>query len=179
MTRVGGLTQELASAGDEPQLHQQDDVEVVCLRARGRRDALGASPSSFRSQKASSSARPVLTARGRLQAMNPYRTGKLVLFQVSYDRGWHYFEIPMFIIIGVFGVRSSVAQTIMRPGELTTERCLFSSIRASTAPSSSSTISRSHLSGASISPATASPRPSSSRQRPRSSPTSTNFSAST
>lgn len=37
--------------------------------------------------------------------MNPYRTGKLVLFQVSYDRGWHYFEIPMFILIGIFGVR--------------------------------------------------------------------------
>lgn len=38
------------------------------------------------------------------QAMNPYRTGKLVLFQVSYDRGWHYFEIPFYILIGVFGV---------------------------------------------------------------------------
>jgi chloride channel 3/4/5 len=36
--------------------------------------------------------------------MNPFRTGKLVLFQVSYDRDWHYFEIPFYIIIGVFGV---------------------------------------------------------------------------
>ncbi len=35
--------------------------------------------------------------------MNPFRTGKLVLFQVSYDRDWHYFEIPAYIIIGIFG----------------------------------------------------------------------------
>ena len=27
-----------------------------------------------------------------LSAMNPFRTGKLVLFQVSYDRDWHEFE---------------------------------------------------------------------------------------
>lgn len=38
--------------------------------------------------------------------MNPFRTGKLVLFQVSYDRDWHYFEIPFYILIGVFGVNS-------------------------------------------------------------------------
>lgn len=37
--------------------------------------------------------------------MNPFRTGKLVLFQVSYDRDWHYFEILFFAVIGVFGVR--------------------------------------------------------------------------
>ena len=40
------------------------------------------------------------------QAMNPFRTGKLVLFQVTYDRDWHFFEIMFFIIIGIFGVRS-------------------------------------------------------------------------
>jgi chloride channel 3/4/5 len=38
--------------------------------------------------------------------MDPFRTGKLVLFQVSYDRDWHYFEIPAYLIIGLFGVRS-------------------------------------------------------------------------
>lgn len=38
------------------------------------------------------------------QAMNPFRTGKLVLFQVTYDRDWHFFEIIFFIIIGIFGV---------------------------------------------------------------------------
>lgn len=35
--------------------------------------------------------------------MNPFRTGKLVLFQVTYDRDWHFFEILFFILIGVFG----------------------------------------------------------------------------
>lgn len=36
--------------------------------------------------------------------MNPFRTGKLVLFQVTYDRDWHFFEIVFFVIIGAFGV---------------------------------------------------------------------------
>lgn len=40
----------------------------------------------------------------RSQAMNPFRTGKLVLFQVTYDRDWHFFEIIFFIILGIFGV---------------------------------------------------------------------------
>lgn len=38
-----------------------------------------------------------------LSFMNPFRTGKLVLFQVSYDRDWHYFEGFFYLIIGVFG----------------------------------------------------------------------------
>ncbi|KAI8869354.1 hypothetical protein GQ42DRAFT_179345 [Ramicandelaber brevisporus] len=38
-----------------------------------------------------------------LQAFNPYRTGKLVMFQVEYDRNWHFFELFFFIIIGIFG----------------------------------------------------------------------------
>lgn len=46
-----------------------------------------------------------LVATVTLSAMNPFRTGKLVLFQVSYDRDWHFFEIGGFILIGVFGVR--------------------------------------------------------------------------
>lgn len=44
-----------------------------------------------------------LAATVALSFMNPFRTGKLVLFQVSYDRDWHYFEILFYIIIGVFG----------------------------------------------------------------------------
>lgn len=44
-----------------------------------------------------------LVATFTLSIMNPFRTGKLVLFQVSYDRDWHYFEIPFYILIGVFG----------------------------------------------------------------------------
>ncbi|KAJ8660067.1 hypothetical protein O0I10_004295 [Lichtheimia ornata] len=38
-----------------------------------------------------------------LQAMNPFRTGKLVMFQVSYDREWHGFEYIFVIVIGIFG----------------------------------------------------------------------------
>ncbi|ORY89082.1 chloride channel [Leucosporidium creatinivorum] len=38
-----------------------------------------------------------------LSAMNPYRTGKLVLFQVHFDRDWHFFELGFFILIGIFG----------------------------------------------------------------------------
>ncbi|KAF9010637.1 Cl-channel protein [Cyathus striatus] len=44
-----------------------------------------------------------LMATFTLSAMNPFRTGKLVLFQVTYDRDWHYFEIIFFIILGIFG----------------------------------------------------------------------------
>ncbi|KAK9374520.1 chloride channel [Lipomyces chichibuensis] len=38
-----------------------------------------------------------------LAAINPFRTGQLVMFQVHYDRDWHFFEIIFFIILGVFG----------------------------------------------------------------------------
>ncbi|KAH9083912.1 voltage-gated chloride channel [Lactarius deliciosus] len=37
------------------------------------------------------------------QAMNPFRTGKLVMFQVTYNRDWHFFEIMFFVILGIFG----------------------------------------------------------------------------
>ena len=39
-----------------------------------------------------------------LQAINPFRTGKLVLWQVTYDRNWHDFEIWSFVVIGLMGV---------------------------------------------------------------------------
>ncbi|KAJ7497777.1 Cl-channel protein [Mycena latifolia] len=44
-----------------------------------------------------------LMATVTLSAMNPFRTGKLVLFQVTYDRDWHFFEIIFFVILGIFG----------------------------------------------------------------------------
>ncbi|KAF9786964.1 Cl-channel protein [Thelephora terrestris] len=44
-----------------------------------------------------------LVATVTLSIMNPFRTGKLVLFQVTYDRDWHFFEIIFFIILGIFG----------------------------------------------------------------------------
>ncbi|KAL2825574.1 chloride channel [Aspergillus cavernicola] len=44
-----------------------------------------------------------LVATGVLSVMNPFRTGQLVMFQVQYDRTWHFFELIFFIIIGIFG----------------------------------------------------------------------------
>ncbi|KAI8911081.1 chloride channel [Gorgonomyces haynaldii] len=38
-----------------------------------------------------------------LQIMNPFRTGKLVLFQVLYKRDWYFFELPFFCLLGVLG----------------------------------------------------------------------------
>ncbi|MCJ1378536.1 glycerol ethanol, ferric requiring protein [Xylographa soralifera] len=44
-----------------------------------------------------------LVATAVLAAMNPFRTGQLVMFQVRYDRSWHFFEIIFFVFLGVFG----------------------------------------------------------------------------
>lgn len=44
-----------------------------------------------------------LVATAVLSAMNPFRTGQLVMFQVHYDRSWHFFEILFFILLGIFG----------------------------------------------------------------------------
>ena len=44
-----------------------------------------------------------LVATAVLAAMNPFRTGQLVMFQVTYDRSWHFFEVIFFIILGIFG----------------------------------------------------------------------------
>ena len=38
-----------------------------------------------------------------LQAFNPFRTGKLVLYQVTYHTGWHAFELGPFAVIGIIG----------------------------------------------------------------------------
>ncbi|KAH6607836.1 voltage-gated chloride channel [Trichoderma cornu-damae] len=44
-----------------------------------------------------------LVATAVLSTMNPFRTGQLVMFQVKYDRDWHFFEVVFYVIIGVFG----------------------------------------------------------------------------
>ncbi|KAF1816910.1 chloride channel protein [Eremomyces bilateralis CBS 781.70] len=44
-----------------------------------------------------------LVATAVLAAMNPFRTGQLVMFTVKYDRDWHFFEVFFYIIIGIFG----------------------------------------------------------------------------
>ncbi|KAF2721510.1 hypothetical protein K431DRAFT_284890 [Polychaeton citri CBS 116435] len=44
-----------------------------------------------------------MVAAVTLQAFDPFRTGKLVLYQVVYHSGWHAFELIPFAIIGVIG----------------------------------------------------------------------------
>ncbi|KAK9476328.1 chloride channel [Lipomyces japonicus] len=38
-----------------------------------------------------------------LKLLNPYGTGKIVIFEVSYDQDWHAFEFLIFVFIGVCG----------------------------------------------------------------------------
>lgn len=44
-----------------------------------------------------------MVAAVTLQAFNPFRTGKLVLYQVTYHSGWHDFEIIPFALLGIIG----------------------------------------------------------------------------
>ena len=44
-----------------------------------------------------------LIAVTTLSAFNPFRTGQLVLFEVTYDTSWHFFELPFYALLGVFG----------------------------------------------------------------------------
>lgn len=44
-----------------------------------------------------------LVATGVLAMLNPFRSGQMVLFSVTYDQPWHFFDIPAFIILGMFG----------------------------------------------------------------------------
>ncbi|RPA80880.1 hypothetical protein BJ508DRAFT_123920 [Ascobolus immersus RN42] len=44
-----------------------------------------------------------MVAAVSLQFLNPFRTGKLVLYQVQYTRGWHDFEMVPYAILGILG----------------------------------------------------------------------------
>lgn len=44
-----------------------------------------------------------MTAAVTLQAYDPFRSGKLVLYQVKYTTGWHAFELIPFAILGIIG----------------------------------------------------------------------------
>jgi chloride channel 3/4/5 len=44
-----------------------------------------------------------MVAAVTLHTLNPFRTGKIVLYQVTYTRGWHRFEIVPFIFLGIIG----------------------------------------------------------------------------
>jgi len=45
-----------------------------------------------------------MTAAVTLQALDPFRSGKLVLYQVTYSSDWHGFEMIPYAILGIFGV---------------------------------------------------------------------------
>ena len=45
-----------------------------------------------------------MTAAVILQAFDPFRSGKLVLYQVKYSTSWHAFELIPFAILGILGV---------------------------------------------------------------------------
>ena len=74
-------------------------MEELPLRSRSNCDIIGLCWNNVQSLRADT----LLP-----QAMNPFRTGKLVLFQVTYGRDWHFFEIMFFVILGIFGVRALV-----------------------------------------------------------------------
>jgi chloride channel 3/4/5 len=44
-----------------------------------------------------------ITAALTLKFLNPYGTGKIVMFQVRYTLDWEYFELGVFILVGVLG----------------------------------------------------------------------------
>ena len=45
-----------------------------------------------------------LTAAVTLKLFDPFGTGKLVMFQVTYDHDWNAFEMVPFLLLGLFGV---------------------------------------------------------------------------
>lgn len=44
-----------------------------------------------------------MVAAVTLKLLDPFGTGKIVLFQVTYDRDWHTFELLGFLLLGVAG----------------------------------------------------------------------------
>ncbi len=67
-----------------------------------------------------------MTAAVMLQACDPFRSGKLVLYQVQYSSGWHAFELVPFALLGIMGV--SCAEALPPPSPLHTPQrtCLHS-----------------------------------------------------
>lgn len=44
-----------------------------------------------------------MIAAAVLRFLDPFGTGKIVLFQVSYDKDWQFREMPFFVLLGIFG----------------------------------------------------------------------------
>lgn len=50
-----------------------------------------------------------MIAAATLKFLNPFGTGKTVLFQVTYDQDWHAYELFFFVLLGIFGVSRNIA----------------------------------------------------------------------
>lgn len=44
-----------------------------------------------------------MVAATTLKFLNPFGTGKIVLFEFTYDKDWHFVELLGFAFLGVFG----------------------------------------------------------------------------
>ncbi|SMN19383.1 similar to Saccharomyces cerevisiae YJR040W GEF1 Voltage-gated chloride channel localized to the golgi, the endosomal system, and plasma membrane, and involved in cation homeostasis [Maudiozyma saulgeensis] len=44
-----------------------------------------------------------LIAVTTLKCIDPFRNGKIILFNVTYDKNWKVMELPIFIVLGIFG----------------------------------------------------------------------------
>lgn len=62
-----------------------------------------ASGASFNSSTLWKSYYIALVAITTLKLINPFRNGKVVLFHVTYDRDWSTQEVPIFVLLGIFG----------------------------------------------------------------------------
>ena len=56
-----------------------------------------------------------MTAAVTLQAMDPFRSGKLVMFQVKHSTDWARFEMIPYALLGVFGVSKKAARPWCHP----------------------------------------------------------------
>ena len=49
-----------------------------------------------------------MIAAATLKFLNPFGTGKIVIFQVTYDQDWHAHELFFFVLLGIFGVSGNM-----------------------------------------------------------------------
>lgn len=55
-----------------------------------------------------------MAAAVSLQAFDPFRSGKLVLYQTKYTSDWHGFELLPYACLGIFGVRPPLSSALMQ-----------------------------------------------------------------
>jgi len=60
-----------------------------------------------------------MTAAVTLQAMDPFRSGKLVMFQVKQSTDWARFEMIPYALLGVFGVSNKPMLSFIHSSSIT------------------------------------------------------------